>query len=183
MPERAAAVAAIKQITAILNINMPWNHLLIDVPSPLSRGGHGSRASPAITSLTERTFLDKERALPDRKPHGRRRAPHATQDLGLSDDPNVVVPTLGVGAPSRRTATNRVDDFGRLLGDMVDPIDGRAAIAPHAQSPSAAEVVLRDARRVRLIQIDPPEVFFGVECYGRAPSATTKQLLPSATDG
>jgi hypothetical protein len=29
-------------------------------------------------------------------------------------------------------------------------------------------VVLRNGRRVRLVQIDTPEVFFGLACYGRA---------------
>jgi micrococcal nuclease len=39
-------------------------------------------------------------------------------------------------------------------------------------------VVLRTGQRVRLVQIDTPEVFFGTECYGRQASATTKRLLP-----
>jgi endonuclease YncB( thermonuclease family) len=39
-------------------------------------------------------------------------------------------------------------------------------------------VVLRNGQRVRLVQIDAPEVFFGTECYGRQASATTKRLLP-----
>ena len=42
-------------------------------------------------------------------------------------------------------------------------------------------VVLRNGQRVRLVQIDTPEVFFGTECYGRQASATTKRLLPSGT--
>jgi micrococcal nuclease len=42
-------------------------------------------------------------------------------------------------------------------------------------------VVLRNGRRVRLIQIDTPEVFFGAECYGPQASALTKRLLPSGT--
>ena len=39
-------------------------------------------------------------------------------------------------------------------------------------------VVLRNGQRVRLVQIDTPEVFFGTECYGRQASATAKRLLP-----
>jgi endonuclease YncB( thermonuclease family) len=39
-------------------------------------------------------------------------------------------------------------------------------------------IALRDGQRVRLVQIDTPEVYFGVECYGRAASRTTKGLLP-----
>jgi endonuclease YncB( thermonuclease family) len=42
-------------------------------------------------------------------------------------------------------------------------------------------IVLRNSQRVRLVQIDTPEVFFGVECYGRKASATTKRLLPPGT--
>ena len=42
-------------------------------------------------------------------------------------------------------------------------------------------VVLGNGQRVRLVQIDTPEVFFGVECYGRAASRRTKALLPPGT--
>jgi micrococcal nuclease len=42
-------------------------------------------------------------------------------------------------------------------------------------------IVLRTGQRVRLVQIDTPEVFFGAECYGRAASQTTKRLLPSGS--
>lgn len=42
-------------------------------------------------------------------------------------------------------------------------------------------VTLRNGQRVRLVQIDTPEVYFGVECYGRQASATTKALLPPGT--
>ena len=37
---------------------------------------------------------------------------------------------------------------------------------------------LRNGQHVRFVQIDTPEVFFGVECGGKAASATTKRLLP-----
>jgi endonuclease YncB( thermonuclease family) len=42
-------------------------------------------------------------------------------------------------------------------------------------------IALRNGQRVRLVQIDTPEVFFGAECYGRAASAQTKRLLPVGT--
>jgi endonuclease YncB( thermonuclease family) len=42
-------------------------------------------------------------------------------------------------------------------------------------------VVLGNGQRVRLVQIDTPEVFFGVECYGEQASATTERLLPDGT--
>jgi endonuclease YncB( thermonuclease family) len=43
-------------------------------------------------------------------------------------------------------------------------------------------VVLRGGLRVRLVQIDTPEVYFGAECYGRQASAVTKRLLPPGTE-
>jgi micrococcal nuclease len=42
-------------------------------------------------------------------------------------------------------------------------------------------VTLTNGRRVRLVQIDTPEVYFGTECYGAQASATTKRLLPPGT--
>jgi endonuclease YncB( thermonuclease family) len=42
-------------------------------------------------------------------------------------------------------------------------------------------VTLRNGQRVRLVQIDTPEVYFGTECYGPQASATTKRLLSPGT--
>jgi endonuclease YncB( thermonuclease family) len=42
-------------------------------------------------------------------------------------------------------------------------------------------IELRNGQRVRLVQIDTPEVYFGVECYGRQASAAAKRLLPPGT--
>jgi micrococcal nuclease len=42
-------------------------------------------------------------------------------------------------------------------------------------------VTLRNGLRVRLVQIDTPEVYFGTECYGLQASATTKRMLPPGT--
>ena len=42
-------------------------------------------------------------------------------------------------------------------------------------------IALRNGQRVRLVQIDTPEVFFGAECYGKQASQTTKRLLPVGT--
>src|SRR3954469_23556088 len=39
-------------------------------------------------------------------------------------------------------------------------------------------VDLTNGAKVRLVQIDTPEVYFGTECYGRQASAITKRLLP-----
>ena len=67
----------------------------------------------------------------------------------------VVVLTFVGPASSRETVTYRIDHV--TDGDTV---------------------VLRNGQRVRLVQIDTPEVFFGTECYGRQASATAKRLLP-----
>ena len=42
-------------------------------------------------------------------------------------------------------------------------------------------IELGNGQHVRIVQIDTPEVYSGVECYGRAASATTKRLLPAGT--
>jgi micrococcal nuclease len=60
-------------------------------------------------------------------------------------------PALGPGAGARFRISHVVD------GDTID---------------------LRNGVRVRLVQIDTPEVFFHAECYGRQASAATKRLLP-----
>jgi endonuclease YncB( thermonuclease family) len=61
-------------------------------------------------------------------------------------------------AQSRTTALYRIDHVAD--GDTVD---------------------LRNGQKVRLVQIDTPEVYFGTECYGPQASALTKQLLPPGT--
>jgi endonuclease YncB( thermonuclease family) len=63
------------------------------------------------------------------------------------------------------------------------------ASSAHAASPvyridrvtDGDTVVLSNGRRVRLVQIDTPEVSFGVECYGRAAARRTRTLLPAGT--
>ncbi len=40
---------------------------------------------------------------------------------------------------------------------------------------------LGNGARVRLVQIDTPEVYFRPECYGRQASSATKRLLPHGT--
>src|SRR3954452_17112821 len=42
-------------------------------------------------------------------------------------------------------------------------------------------VDLTNGAKVRLVQIDTPEVYFHPECYGRRASAVTKRLLPPGT--
>ena len=42
-------------------------------------------------------------------------------------------------------------------------------------------ITLRNGQRVRLVQIDTPEVYFGQECFGQEASARTKKMLPPGT--
>jgi len=65
-----------------------------------------------------------------------------------------------------------------------------AAGAPAAPPATAAviarvvdgdTVLLTNGSRVRLVQIDTPEVYFETECYGHQASAVTKRLLPAGT--
>ena len=59
--------------------------------------------------------------------------------------------------------------------------------APAAHTFRIARVVdgdtmyLTNGAKIRLVQIDTPEVYFGVECWGRQASAETKKLLPVGT--
>jgi endonuclease YncB( thermonuclease family) len=63
----------------------------------------------------------------------------------------------------------------------------RAVAAPRDSASVIARVVdgdtvdLTDGRRVRLVQIDTPEVFSGSECFGPQASLETKRLLPRGT--
>ena len=76
------------------------------------------------------------------------------------------------------------------LGSAVAP--GTAPSAPPAagQAATVRRVVDGDTidvriaganRRVRLLQVDTPEVYFGAECYGAKASAAVKRLLPVGT--
>jgi hypothetical protein len=40
---------------------------------------------------------------------------------------------------------------------------------------------LTNGQRVRLVQIDSPETYFGAECYGRQSTRATRRLLPVGT--
>lgn len=72
----------------------------------------------------------------------------------------VIVLTLAGAAPASLSAgqLGRIDHVAD--GDTVD---------------------LTNGQKVRLVQIDTPEVYFSPECYGRKASAITKRLLPPGT--
>src|SRR5262249_33737630 len=42
-------------------------------------------------------------------------------------------------------------------------------------------VYLTNGAKIRLVQIDTPEVYFGAECWGHEASAETKKVLPPGT--
>jgi endonuclease YncB( thermonuclease family) len=61
---------------------------------------------------------------------------------------------------------------------------GSAAAAPVyrvARVIDGDTIELGNGHRVRLVQIDTPEVYGGDECYGPAASAIAKRLLPAGT--
>jgi len=66
-------------------------------------------------------------------------------------------------------------------------VPGAWGAAPAAHVYRIARVVdgdtvdLTNGAKVRLVQIDTPEVYFGAECWGREASAETKRLLPPGT--
>lgn len=69
----------------------------------------------------------------------------------------------------------------------VKPVRRARRARPAGQGAVVASVTdgdtikLRDGRRVRLVQIDTPEVYGGAECGGRTASSALKQQLPPGT--
>ena len=97
-----------------------------------------------------------------------------------------------------RDKTTIVDDkrtyhcFQVGSSDTATPAPGGTppAVTPARSSSTAAAISrvvdgdtvdLTNGRRVRLVQIDTPEVYNGAECYGPQASAATKRLLPAGT--
>jgi len=70
---------------------------------------------------------------------------------------------------------------------LLSPAGAAATASPGAQVFRIARVVdgdtvdLTNGAKVRLVQIDTPEVYFSAECYGRRASAIAKWLLPPGT--
>ena len=83
-------------------------------------------------------------------------------------------------------STKRIIGPGLIAVLLAVALSGSGALAASSvyridRVTDGDTVVLRNGQRVRLVQIDTPEVFFGVECYGRAASLRTKTLLPPGT--
>src|SRR6476619_2539271 len=89
------------------------------------------------------------------------------------------------------TAMGRFRQGALLCGATISIV--LAALAPSAAAKRPLSVyridhvvdgdtvTLMNGQRVRLVQIDTPEVYFGTECYGRAASRWTKRMLPAGT--
>jgi micrococcal nuclease len=65
------------------------------------------------------------------------------------------------------------------LGSASSTSSGTIARIDHVADGDTVD--LTNGAKVRLVQIDTPEVYFRPECYGRRASATTKKLLPPGT--
>jgi micrococcal nuclease len=65
------------------------------------------------------------------------------------------------------------------LGSARSSTGGTIARIDHVADGDTVD--LTNGAKVRLVQIDTPEVYFRRECYGRRASATTKKLLPPGT--
>jgi endonuclease YncB( thermonuclease family) len=90
-----------------------------------------------------------------------------------------------MGTRSRARSTRRIIRHGlvALLLTLALSASSAVAASPVYRIDHVSDgdtVALRNGQRVRLVQIDTPEVFFGRECYGRAASLRTKTLLPPA---
>jgi endonuclease YncB( thermonuclease family) len=70
--------------------------------------------------------------------------------------------------------------IGRI-GGWVARRGRQLRAGPRSTTSPTETVDLANGQRVRLFQIDTPEVYFGVECYGRRASGETKRLLPPGT--
>ena len=74
---------------------------------------------------------------------------------------------------------------GRSLAPSTDSAEpstaGGKKAAKVTKNTDGDTLRLSGIGRVRLIGVDTPEVYGGVECYGRQASAFTKRVLPSGT--
>jgi micrococcal nuclease len=68
---------------------------------------------------------------------------------------------------------------GATTGTAKPPPGGQLARIDHVADGDTVD--LSNGQRVRLVQIDTPEVYFAPECYGEQASAITKRLLPPGT--
>jgi endonuclease YncB( thermonuclease family) len=84
-----------------------------------------------------------------------------------------VLPVLSLLAAAALLAS------GSMAGAAVPPPGGQ--LSRIARVVDGDTVALANGARVRLVQIDTPEVYYSPECYGEQASAVTKHLLPPGT--
>ena len=75
-----------------------------------------------------------------------------------------------------------------LLAGVLLALAASPAAAPRSSAALRIDHVadgdtvdLTNGAKIRLVQIDTPEVYFSPECYGKQASAITKRLLPPGT--
>jgi micrococcal nuclease len=94
-----------------------------------------------------------------------------------------------------RTTLRRTKAPARIAFVLLVACLVPASLLAHTARPAGAVAVYRidhvadgdtvsltNGARVRLVQIDTPEVYFETECYGPQASAITKRLLPPGTE-
>jgi endonuclease YncB( thermonuclease family) len=84
----------------------------------------------------------------------------------------------------RRSTPRRFLLLVPLAAAMLVPLASAHPDATLARVDHVADgdtLTLTNGRRVRLVQIDTPEVYFHPECYGRQASRIAKRLLPPGT--
>lgn len=88
----------------------------------------------------------------------------------------------GHQAPRRRRRPAGALLLAALLLVVASPAAASAAAVYRVDHVADGDTItLRNGQRVRLVQIDTPEVYFGSECYGRQASALAERLLPAGT--
>jgi micrococcal nuclease len=104
----------------------------------------------------------------------------------------VVWIATATGSPARSTRAVRHIAVAVVVFLSVGVASASAGSVGRATAPSGQlarighvadgdTVDLTNGSKIRLVQIDTPEVYFSPECYGQQASAITKRLLPPGT--
>lgn len=88
----------------------------------------------------------------------------ATTSRSASDDAGATT-TVATTRPASQSRPRRIEGARSIVARVND----------------GDTIVLASGRRVRLVQVDTPEVYGEAECYGAEASALTKRLLPAGT--
>ena len=93
-----------------------------------------------------------------------------------------------IGRRSPARSTRRIIRLGLIALLLALALSASGAVAAPSfyrvdHVSDGDTVALRNGQRVRLVQIDTPEVFFGRECYGRAASAANEDAAAARHAG